>query len=117
MWTRRRLIQSMGAASALPTGWSMRLARAEEPDIELKLVAGTAAVRIFDGAATPVLRYSGRVVRGRADALIAADSFLGPTLNLRRGERVRVEVDNQLDERTGTGCWCPRRPTATRGWR
>ena len=100
MWTRRRLIQSMGAASALPTGWSMRLARAEEPDIELKLVAGTAAVPVFDGAATPVLRYSGRVVRGRADALIAADSFLGPTLNLRRGERVRVEVDNQLDEPT-----------------
>ncbi len=55
-------------------------------------------MEIFPGAQTPTLRFVDEVVRGRPDALRASDSFLGPTLDLWRGERVRIHVENRLLE-------------------
>ena len=43
-------------------------------------------------------RYTGKVIKGRKDALITGDSYLGPTLHLIRNERVRVHFVNNLAE-------------------
>jgi FtsP/CotA-like multicopper oxidase with cupredoxin domain len=47
-----------------------------------------------------VLRYTGEVLRGRRDAIRASTGYLGPTLELRRGEHVRIQVVNRTDEPT-----------------
>lgn len=76
--------------------WSS--AAAAGPDLVLHLVAAPDRFRIWRGESTQVLRFTGEVMQGRADALHASGSYLGPTLELRRGERVRVHFDNQLNE-------------------
>jgi len=45
-----------------------------------------------------VLRFHGEVLSGRQDALRSTSSYLGPTLDLRTGERVRIQFENRLPE-------------------
>jgi len=99
MWTRREFAKALGAsgvAAAFPPA-----ARASaDPDVSLRLVAAPARAQIFAGDETPVLRFTGEVLSGRPDALKASGSYLGPTLELQRGERVRIEFENRLAERS-----------------
>lgn len=70
-------------------------------DIELALRAEPARVSLFDGPPTDVWRFSARLRRGAPSALApAGDGYLGPTLRVRSGQRVRVHLDNALDEPT-----------------
>lgn len=69
-----------------------------EPSVDIELTAAADDVALFKGKATPVWRYSGKVIKGRQDAVTPGNGYLGPTLNLIRGERVRVHFVNQLDE-------------------
>ena len=75
-------------------------AGAVEPDIFVRLVAAPDNVRIRPGPETRVLRYTAEVLRGRGDAIRPSSGYLGPTLELRRGERVRIEVVNRAGEPT-----------------
>ena len=101
-WTRRDVLKTFGAgASMAPMPASLRTAFAsEEPDIVLRLVAAPAGLKIRSGSETRGLRYAGEVLRGRRDAIGPAPGNLGPTLDLRRGERVRIEVVNRMGEPT-----------------
>ncbi|HEY3077741.1 MAG TPA: multicopper oxidase domain-containing protein [Burkholderiales bacterium] len=95
---RRDLLKTFaagGAMLALPRAFA-----AEEPDVVLRLVAAPAAVALRAETKTRVLRYTGEVLRGRRDALRASPGNLGPTLELRRGERVRIEVVNRAGRPT-----------------
>lgn len=98
MWTRRNMLQALAAGAGLAAvPWPLRTARAATaPDLVLRLTAAPDTVRIRPGGETAVLRYTGQVLRGRADALRPSASYLGPTLELRRGERVRIEFRNRL---------------------
>lgn len=69
-----------------------------EPDVELELTAAPDEMPLLKGKSTPVWRYKGKVLKGRRAALSEGDGYLGPTLHLFRGERVRVHFVNQLDE-------------------
>ena len=70
-------------------------------DVELSLRAGRDRVAIREGAPTDVWRFSARMLRGSSDALVpTGDGYLGPTLKVRRGQRVRVHLENALDEKT-----------------
>jgi len=71
------------------------------PDLVLALRAAPGQAAILPGRETSVWRYSGEVVRGRADALaVLPGSYLGPTLRLNHGERVRIHLTNELPEPT-----------------
>lgn len=98
IWTRRQWLRAAlatGTGLAAPVGW----ARADTaPDVELRLTMAADAVPIWPGEKTRVLRFTGEVLRGRPDALRPLGAYLGPTLELRRGERVRIQLDNRLDE-------------------
>jgi len=96
VWTRRRFLQAALATGGVAAGPMLRAAA--EPDLELKLVAAPDRVSIWKGEPTRVLRYTAEVVRGRPDAVRPGSLYLGPTLELRRGERVRVVFDNRLAE-------------------
>jgi FtsP/CotA-like multicopper oxidase with cupredoxin domain len=102
MPTRRAVLATLaagGALAALP-GARQSAFGAEEPDVVLRLVAAPAMLSIRPGPETRGLRYRGEVLRGRADALRPSRGNLGPTLELIRGERVRIEVVNDLAEPT-----------------
>lgn len=97
MWTRRKVLKTLSAGGslfALP-GSLRNAAGAPEPDLVLRLVAAPAKTAVRAGPETQVLRYTGEVVRGRRDAIRASAGYLGPTLELRRGERVRIEFVNR----------------------
>ncbi|MCA1971578.1 MAG: multicopper oxidase family protein [Pseudomonadota bacterium] len=100
MWTRRNVLQSLGAGAGLVAVLApiRRALAAVEPDLILRLTARRDEVPLWPGARTAVLRYFGDVLRGRADALKPSPGYLGPTLELRRGERVRIEFRNGLAE-------------------
>lgn len=69
------------------------------PDLDLVLSAAPGTVPLLDGPPTAVWRFSARVLSGPASAVVAQDAgYLGPTLRLRQGQRVRVQFDNALGQ-------------------
>jgi FtsP/CotA-like multicopper oxidase with cupredoxin domain len=89
-----------GAAAAASAGWS-RLLQSELPDVELSLSASSATAGVIEGAATRVWRYDARLLRGPAHAVQpVTDSYLGPTVRMERGQRLRVQFANGLPEPT-----------------
>jgi FtsP/CotA-like multicopper oxidase with cupredoxin domain len=69
------------------------------PDVEIALKAGPAAVSLFPGTATRVWQYFGELLRGEPGSLqVAPGSYLGPTLRLRKGQKVRIRFTNDLPE-------------------
>ena len=91
---RRHLLKTLTAGAGLLalTSATRSVLAADEPDVVLRLVA---APREGQG-----LRYTGEVLAGRRDALRPSPGSLGPTLELRRGERVRIQVINRIGEPT-----------------
>jgi FtsP/CotA-like multicopper oxidase with cupredoxin domain len=100
--TRRDLLRSLGAATigALTPFNAFQSSRtASAPDVEIALTAAPAEVRILSGAPTRVWRFTGRVLKGPEESLqIAPDSYLGPTLRLKRGQTVRIRFVNRLPD-------------------
>jgi FtsP/CotA-like multicopper oxidase with cupredoxin domain len=69
------------------------------PDVEIALKASPATVSLLPGAPTRVWKYTGEVLRGDPGCLQATPgSYLGPTLHLRKGQRVRIHFTNDLLE-------------------
>lgn len=100
MWTRRDTLKSLAAgagAYALPLPVRHAIA-AIEPDVDIALTAAPGKAQIWKGAPTDVLRFTGEVLRGRSDALRPSTGYLGPTLDLFRGERVRIRFRNRTGE-------------------
>jgi FtsP/CotA-like multicopper oxidase with cupredoxin domain len=100
MWTRRRFL-STTATSAATLAIPIQLRRAfagEEADLVLRITASPGRVPIWSGPETWVLRYRAEILKGRRDAVRPASSYLGPTLELQRGERVRIHFENRMNE-------------------
>lgn len=69
------------------------------PDVEIALNAVQDTAVIFPNTTTNVWRIRGELLQGDASALQAVpDSYLGPTLRLRRGQKVRIHFTNELPE-------------------
>jgi FtsP/CotA-like multicopper oxidase with cupredoxin domain len=69
------------------------------PDVELVLTAARDEVVVLPGGPTRVWRFTGRLIKGPADTLqTISGSYLGPVIRLRRGQRVRARIANQLPE-------------------
>ncbi len=97
MWTRRDALKTIalgGGALAMPATLRPVLGAAD-PDVVLRLVAAPDRISLRAGPATRVLRYTGEVLRGRSDAIRPSPGHLGPTLELRRGEHVRIQFVNR----------------------
>ncbi|HUE85722.1 MAG TPA: multicopper oxidase domain-containing protein [Vicinamibacterales bacterium] len=101
---RRAVLQLLGLA---PLGHFVRASSlepldgvvAQTPDVEVAFTAAADDVGLLPGAQTRVWRFSARVLRGPATTLQPFDdSYLGPVLRVRRGQRVRVRFVNQLRE-------------------
>ena len=100
-WRRREVLKSVGLAALVraTAGWTAdgTTTMDSSPDVELALTAEPGEARILPGARTQVWRYTGRVIKGPKEALQPVpDSYLGPTLRLQRGQRVRIRFSNRL---------------------
>jgi len=74
---------------------------APEPDVEIVLTATKGEAPILSGRATPVWAYRGKVVKGDAgSAQSIPGSYLGPIIRVRKGQRVRLVLENGLGEPT-----------------
>ena len=106
---RRILIDSAfvaaGVTLGLPvwaaTGRHTPLNAAADPDVHIELTASEAKISLRPGKPTRVWRYTGKLLRGDPSVLQAApDSYLGPIIRVRRGQRVRIDFVNELPEST-----------------
>ena len=69
------------------------------PDVEIALQAVADTAVIFPNIDTRVWRIRGELLQGDAGTLQPVpDSYLGPTLRLRRGQKVRIHFTNELPE-------------------
>ncbi len=94
---RRVALKALAAAGLVR--WPAAFAQAPaDPDLEIRLTAARDRVPIWSGPATDVLRFRAEVLRGRRDAVRPSGSYLGPVLDLRRGERVRIAFVNRTGE-------------------
>ena len=115
---RRTLLKSMGGAatfallpaSVVLSGCQQGAAETDADesgldqgpfDVELTLFARPGVTPILPGAVSEVWRYTARLIKGPEDTLTHSDnSYVGPLIRLRRGQRVRIHIENHLPENT-----------------
>ena len=74
----------------LPTG---------DVDVELALTARPDEVAVLPGRPTQVWRFEAQVLQGDPSIVEPIpDSYLGPTLHLQQGQRVRIHFTNQIPQ-------------------
>ncbi len=70
-----------------------------EPDLALELIARPRNASLRPGRATSVWSYQSRMLKGDPASVQALpDSYLGSILHLRRGQKVRIDFVNRLDQ-------------------
>jgi FtsP/CotA-like multicopper oxidase with cupredoxin domain len=76
------------------------LARSSAATFEVALRAESAesVLEPAAGRATQISRFAGTQLSGRSEALLPSTSYLGPTFQARRGDRIRVHFENALGE-------------------
>lgn len=72
--------------------------KAFKADIEIALTAQVADVPIRSGAHTHVFKYHGKLLNGPQTTLKELPGYLGPILNFKQGQKVRIYFYNQLPE-------------------
>ncbi len=73
------------------------------PDVEIDLICKPAEVSILSGQPTRVQQYFAKLVKGPAHTLSEIPgSYLGPILRFEKGQKIRINLHNQLDEPTVT---------------
>lgn len=73
----------------------------EAVDVDFRLRARPDTVPLLPGAPSEVWRYDGTLVDGPANTLAPVnESYPGPLIRLRRGQRVRARLENRLPEDT-----------------
>lgn len=98
---RRILLQGASFLAALALARPGVASNPAVPDVHIELRAIRSEVSLLPGKPTSVWRYAGRLLRGEPGALLADhDGYLGPTIRLRRGQRVRIDLLNELAEPT-----------------
>ncbi len=71
------------------------------PDLDLFLTARPGEVAIFPGDPTRVWQYHARVLKGDKNRVVELPgSYLGPIINVRRGEKIRIRYDNAIPEKS-----------------
>lgn len=99
MMNRRDFLKCTAAAGATVVPWRYANATRPTPGLALRLSAKPGTARVRAGAETAVLRFTAAVTHGDPAAVQACgDSYVGPVLRFRQGERVQVRFENRTGE-------------------
>lgn len=95
----RREVLSLAAMAAAASVTRLHAWEQFRPDVEIELTAKPARAQILPGRQTDVWQFTGRVIKGPASTLQPiAGSYLGPTIRLQRGQKVRITFANRLPD-------------------
>ena len=73
----------------------------EHADLDMILRAEFDEVPLLSGQMTKVLSYNAEVIRGDSDAVKHIEgSYLGPIINVRKGQRIRIQFQNKIHEKS-----------------
>ena len=73
------------------------------PDVDMELTCQPGEARILEGQMTSVWRYAANLLKGPENTLTTLpDSYLGPVMRLRKGQKIRIRLRNGLPEPTIT---------------
>lgn len=105
---RREFIRLVGAVTAgaigeffIPSSLLGKEKRGRfNPDVEIQLSAVEDSVEIFNGKKTNVWRYRGKLIKGPSGSVENLDSYLGPVIRVKRGDKVRVIFRNDIPDKT-----------------
>ncbi|WP_442498720.1 multicopper oxidase family protein [Methylobacter sp. sgz302048] len=106
---RRRLLKFTGLTAAMAAAYPF-LSYAEgmigmgnqassdfDPDVEIELKQEVVDIPIFRGSETRVWKVFGKVLRGPETAIVNhAESYIAPTIQLQKGQKVRIILKNNL---------------------
>ncbi len=71
------------------------------PDVELTLTATEGIVALFDGTPTKVWHYKAALIQGAPETIETRPNvYLGPIIRVRRDQKVRIHLENELPEAT-----------------
>ena len=74
-----------------------------KPDVEINLLCKPSTTQILPGQPTRVLQYFAKLVKGPKNTLTELPgSYLGPILRFEKGQKIRINLHNQLDGPTIT---------------
>jgi FtsP/CotA-like multicopper oxidase with cupredoxin domain len=72
-----------------------------DPDLDISLTAQPNQIPIFPGTHTRVWSFRGQVLKGSRTSLINLErSYLGPTIRVRKGQKVRIRFSNDIPDET-----------------
>ncbi len=114
---RRKFNQKLGTGAVLTIGWpfigscsskngrrdsrAATLSQDFDPDLDLELTAEEQTISILPGQKTRVWTFDSQLISGNQDSLQKMeDSYLGPIIKVRRGQKIRIRFRNQLPEET-----------------
>lgn len=93
------LASPAGLLLGTPRRGSANPVTTSSPDVELALSAATGEVSLLPGSPTRVWKYAGKVLKGKPETLTELpDTYFGPVIRVRKGQRVRIRLENGLAE-------------------
>lgn len=96
-------LQAMENMGDMPKMAPFKASASFHPDVELDLFCRPSEVAILPGQVTRVQRYFAKLVKGPANTLAEIPgSYLGPVMRFEKGQKIRINLHNQLDEATIT---------------
>ncbi len=91
--------ESTGSSTSdASTGTSTVGAIGDQDVLVIRLWAEPATAEIVAGTVTDVYSFGAEVIEGDPSSVSASDSYLGPTLHFRQGQRVQVDFENRLPD-------------------
>lgn len=70
-----------------------------EPDLDFELAVVEKEIAIFSGSLTSMWVFESKLIKGDAASLTTiAGSYLGPTIHVSKGQKVRIRFINKLNE-------------------
>ena len=68
------------------------------PDLDIRLTASPVALQILTGKATNLYSFKAELTAGKNEAIQDIEnSYLGPIINVKRGEKVRIRFINEIE--------------------
>lgn len=97
------IISAMGGMQDFPKVIPNKASANFKTDVEIDLFCRSGSVSILPGQTTQVQQYSAVLKTGPKHTIIEIQgSYLGPIINLQKGQKVRINLNNQLPEPTVT---------------